>query len=180
MLPVAETGWLCTARIPQNKLAIVESPPAQLHMGLGKQYYQGYPEIHPVTSKVYQAEGVRCLPHTESYIVIAASCTAGLIQGYTNRLRYSSTMGDAPAVLFAPTSADKVGSLETGCWWVNHYTLCPTQMSNVCVLVALTGRYACPTAEIRCKRPSRHAGWRSLLRPTRSSRARYEELWPFQ
>ncbi|CAL5224243.1 g6896 [Coccomyxa viridis] len=26
-------------------------------------------------------------------------------------------MSDAPAVLFAATSANKVGSLETGCWW---------------------------------------------------------------
>ncbi len=47
---------------------------------------KGYPEIHPVTSKVYQAEGVQCLPHTESYIVIAVSCTADLIQGHINRL----------------------------------------------------------------------------------------------
>ena len=37
MLPVAEKGYLCTAKIPHNRLAIVESPAAQLHMGLGKQ-----------------------------------------------------------------------------------------------------------------------------------------------
>ncbi len=84
----------------------------------------GDPEIHPITSKV----SVRYLPHR---ILRGHTCIFELHTFHV--LNWTAVdpdkMSDAPAVLFAATSANKVGSLETGCWWVNRYTLGPTQMS---------------------------------------------------
>ncbi len=87
----------------------------------------GYPEIHPTTSNV----SARCF--YQHRILHGHTCIfeQHTFYGLSVIAVDTDKMSDAPAVLFAATSANKVGSLHTGCWWVNRYTLAPTQMSIV-------------------------------------------------